>query len=83
MESEQKIFLDFEYNFRKILSVATHKTDKTMKKTYINPAMEIIKIASQTQMLAGSKSLGFGDSVNSAAGAESRGSDDWDDWDED
>jgi hypothetical protein len=54
-----------------------------MKKTYINPAMEIIKIASQTQMLAGSKSLGFGDSVNSAAGAESRGSDDWDDWDED
>ena len=34
-------------------------------------------------MLAGSKSLGFGDSVNSAAGAESRGSDDWDDWDED
>ena len=25
-----------------------------MKKTYINPEMEIIKIASQTQMLAGS-----------------------------
>ena len=25
-----------------------------MKKTYINPSMEIVKIASQTQMLAGS-----------------------------
>ena len=25
-----------------------------MKKTYINPVMEVIKIASQTQMLAGS-----------------------------
>jgi hypothetical protein len=58
------------------------KKEKTMKKTYINPAMEIIKIASQTQMLAGSKSLGFGDSVNSAAGAESRGSDDFDDFDD-
>ena len=25
-----------------------------MKKTYINPVMEVIKIASQTQMMAGS-----------------------------
>ena len=30
------------------------KTKTTMKKQYINPAMEIIKIASRTQMLAGS-----------------------------
>ncbi len=28
--------------------------EETMKKTYINPEMEIIKIASQQQMLAGS-----------------------------
>ena len=36
-----------------------------MKKTYINPEIEIIKIASQTQMLAGSAArfddLGGGD----------------------
>jgi hypothetical protein len=30
------------------------KQEETMKKTYINPEMEIIKIASQQQMLAGS-----------------------------
>ena len=29
-----------------------------MKKTYIIPAMEVIKIASQTQMMAGSPGLG-------------------------
>lgn len=28
--------------------------DTTMKKTYINPVIEVIKIASQAQMLAGS-----------------------------
>ena len=27
-KSEQKIFLDFEYNFLAILSVATHKTER-------------------------------------------------------
>jgi hypothetical protein len=29
-----------------------------MKKTYINPAMEVIKIANQTQMMAGSPGVG-------------------------
>ena len=29
-----------------------------MKKTYISPSMEIIKIASQTQMMAGSPGVG-------------------------
>ena len=43
-----------------------------MKKTYINPNMEVIKIASQVQMLAGSDTRGFGDDVHTAAGAESR-----------
>ena len=53
-----------------------------MKKTYINPEMEIIKIASQTQMLAGSVGAredgpgagGDGD----AGGAEANGTEfDW------
>ena len=51
-----------------------------MKKTYITPSMETVKIAARNQMLT--ESLGFGDPVNSAAGAESRGSDDWDDWED-
>ena len=34
--------------------------DTTMKKTYINPEMEIIKIQSQQQMLAGSLNPGSG-----------------------
>ena len=39
-----------------------------MKKQYINPDMEIINIQT-TQMLAASQ-VGFGDPVNTAAGAE-------------
>jgi hypothetical protein len=42
-----------------------------MKKTYQTPAAEVIRIET-TQMLAASNSLGIGDPVNSAAGAESR-----------
>ena len=49
-----------------------------MKKTYINPTMEIVKVATQ-QMLAASEQVGFGSSVSSAAGAEGR-DDDGDDW---
>ena len=75
-KSEQKIFLDFEYNFRKILSVATHKTDKTMKKTYINPEMVIVKIATQ-QMLASSP-LAIDGSTSNPDDLLSRESDDWD-----
>ncbi len=40
-----------------------------MKKTYINPEMEIIKVATQ-QMLAASEQVDFGSSVDSASGAE-------------
>ena len=50
-----------------------------MKKTYINPEMEIIKVATQ-QMLAASEQVGFGSSVSSAAGAESHELDDEYDW---
>ena len=54
--------------------------DNNMKKTYINPVMEVIKIATQ-QMLANS-TLGYGDPVETAAGAESRSFnfDDEEDW---
>lgn len=44
-----------------------------MKKTYINPKLEVIKIA-VTQMLADSQ-LDFGDPVDNADGAESRETD--------
>ena len=36
------------------------KKEKTMKKTYINPEMLVVKIASKSQLLAGS-TLGIGD----------------------
>ena len=51
-----------------------------MKKTYINPELEVIKIATQ-QMLANS-TLGYGDPVSTASGAESRSFDfeDEEDW---
>ena len=48
-----------------------------MKKTYITPSMETVKIATQ-QMLAGSK-VGLSNSTPTEWG--SRGSDDWDDED--
>ena len=40
-----------------------------MKKTYKNPVLEVIKIQTM-QMLAASEIIGFGDSVDSAVGAE-------------
>lgn len=41
------------------------------KKIYMNPVTEVIEVALQHQMLAGS-TLGYGDPVNNASGAESR-----------
>jgi hypothetical protein len=56
------------------------KNKKNMKKTYITPSMETVKIATQ-QMLAGSNpSVSIGSGSVDAGGVESRG---WDDWDED
>jgi len=49
------------------------------KKIYMNPVTEVIEVALQHHMLAGS-TLGIGDPVNSATGAESREDDDL--WDE-
>ena len=47
-----------------------------MKKVYINPTTSIVNIET-AQMIAAS--IGFGDSVESAAGAESRKGSFWDD----
>lgn len=52
--------------------------DTTMKKTYITPELEVVKIA-VAQMLAASK-VGFGDPVDNAGGAESPSMDDDMDW---
>lgn len=56
--------------------------DKEMKKTYQNPTTKIVKIHT-VQMIAASETLGFGASVTTAAGTESRqGGDFWEDEDE-
>lgn len=55
--------------------------DTIMKKTYINPVMNVVKIETQ-QMLAASKTtLGFGEGTKSGGAACGR-EDDWDDWED-
>lgn len=54
------------------------KNKKTMKKTYITPSMETVKIAARNQMLTESLSLGFGGGTKGGGDACGRGSDDWD-----
>ena len=46
------------------------KNEATMKKTYINPAMVIVKLRARQQMLTGSATLGLGadGSANEAEG---------------
>ena len=51
-----------------------------MKKTYINPAMKIIKIASKTQMLTSSP-IPTGSTPTNPASSDSRSFDLDDDWD--
>ncbi len=53
-----------------------------MKKTYINPSMEVIKIASQSQMLAGSLQGNWNESKD-PTNADGRGFGDFDDFEED
>ena len=48
-----------------------------MKKQYINPTMEVVNLKMESNLMTTS-SLTVGSSVSSAAGAESRESDDWD-----
>ena len=53
-----------------------------MKKTYQNPTTMVVKIQA-VQMIASSEKMGFGNSVNTASGAESRrGGSSWDDEDD-
>ena len=42
-----------------------------MKKTYINPKMVVVRIMT-AKMIASSQTLGFGNDVSTAAGAEAR-----------
>ena len=49
-----------------------------MKKTYQIPTINVVKIET-AKMIATSETLGFGDGVNTASGAESRGGSAWDD----
>lgn len=56
--------------------------DKIMKKTYINPTMDIVKIASQAQILAGSEQTmgskgNFGNGEGVTLGGHSNDGDDW------
>ena len=52
-----------------------------MKKLYINPVIEIVKIASQTQILTGSENLGkvanYGDGSGITLGGRDNDGDDW------
>lgn len=53
-----------------------------MKKIYQNPETRVIRLV-VAHMIAGSYTMGIGDSVNSASGAESRrGGYSWDDEEE-
>ena len=55
--------------------------DTIMKKTYINPEIAVIKIASKSQMLAGS-TLETGSTYTNPASSDARGTFDFDDFDD-
>lgn len=42
-----------------------------MKKTYINPNIEVVKLIAAQQMLAGSNPVGFNSTVNNTGGSGS------------
>ena len=50
-----------------------------MKKEYINPTIEVINLETAQMIAESAPTVGFGDWVNSADGAESR--DEFDLWD--
>ena len=55
--------------------------DTIMKKTYISPSMETVKIASQAQMLAGS-TVPTGTTPTNPGSSDARGTFDFDDFDD-
>ena len=81
---------DFLIDFLIILSAATPKQIKTMKKNYSKPAMRVVRIQQKCQILSGSvTSVESGDTGITGGGpgsgparARSNGGIDWDDWDE-
>ncbi len=56
-----------------------YKRNVTMKKTYINPSMEVIRIASQSQMLAGSPTQQLYNQDATGTGLGHGMDDDWED----
>ena len=79
---ELKYFL---IDFLIILSAATPKQIKTMKKNYMKPALRVVRIQQKCQILSGSvTSVESGDTGigSGPARARSNGGIDWDDWDE-
>ena len=53
-----------------------------MKKTYINPEMNVVKMTTHQQVLTASNpNVGIGSGSVDAGSVESRGWDDWDDED--
>lgn len=81
---------DFLIDFLIILSAATPKQIKTMKKNYMKPALRVVRIQQKCQILSGSirsvesgdTGIGYGGGGNGPARAPRRSGIDWDDWDE-
>jgi hypothetical protein len=55
--------------------------DTIMKKTYINPAMQVIKIETQQMLAASDPNVSLGSGSVDAGSVESRSNDFWDDED--
>ena len=55
--------------------------DTNMKKTYINPVMNDVKIETQKMLAASQTTLSFGDGTKGGGEACGREDDDWD-WDD-
>ena len=78
---------DFLIDFLIILSAATPKQIKTMKKNYMKPALRVVRIQQKCQILSGSVTSVEGGDTGITGGGPGSGpararSFDWDDWDE-
>ncbi len=73
---------DFLIDFLIILSAATPKQIKTMKKNYMKPALRVVRIQQKCQILSGSVTSVESGDTGIPARAPRRSGIDWDDWDE-
>lgn len=79
---------DFLIDFLIILSAATPKQIKTMKKNYMKPALRVVRIQQKCQILSGSVTsvesgdtgIGYDGPGSGPARARQHGGIDWDDW---